>query len=345
MLKLILFLVIATGFSCGYAAENELSFVLLAYIPDSYQCSIADREIMRGIYVDELTIRSSPPDSCTKKRLYYIPTGDSAYTKVIQRQMIFAWGNYNETFSLTSLNFLSMYHPGQIHQIHSNDIRGIAAKSDSLLFFTNREPPNLLSYDFCKKSAVAADVSDYAANAENIGVEITESGSVFLRGTGLKNMQLSFRIPRKFIKNHAVNCNAVWTLFSNRKDHIVLFLTGNDRKNIIVGNLHQNQWYFSSIGSQYADVERYDNYLVFQALSDIEKGHCAYIYDIDTNKLQQLILPPFSKIVYFSSQCIIIAQPYRLLIAKFDEDILSLTNCVEYKEAWYVQMVLHKDKR
>ena len=170
MLKLFLLFITTIYFSCGYTMENEHAFVFLAYIPDSYQCSIASQDLKRGIYIDELTIDFSLSNSYTKKRLYYMPTSDSTYTREIHNQMIFAWGNYNETFSLASLNFLSMYHPDQIHQIHSNDIRGVAAKNNSLLFFTNREPPKLFSYNFNDKRVVAAEIGEYSTNAENVSL-------------------------------------------------------------------------------------------------------------------------------------------------------------------------------
>ena len=342
MLKLFLLFITAIYFSCGYAMENEHAFVFLAYIPDSYQCSIASQDLKRGIYVDELTIDFSLPNSYTKKRLYYMPTSDSTYTREIHNQMIFAWGNYNEMFFLTSLNFLSMDHPDQIHQIHSNDIRGVAAENNSLLFFTKREPPKLFSYNFNDKRVVAAEIGEYSTNAENVGVKITESGSVFLRGTGLENIQLPFRIPGNFIKKHSINCNAVWTLFANRKNHIVIFAIEDNNKNIIIGNHSSNQWHYFSIDSQYIDMKLFDNYLVFQTLSGIESGRCTYIYDIDTNEHLQLVLPPFSRVVYFSSQYVIIAQPYRLLIAEFNDGKFSPIHSIDFETAWYIKMVLHR---
>lgn len=342
MLKLFLLFITVIYFSCGYTMENEHAFVFLAYIPDSYQCSIASQDLKRGIYVDELTIDFSLSNSYTKKRLYYMPTSDSTYTREIHNQMIFAWGNYNETFSLASLNFLSMYHPDQIYQIHSNDIRGVAAKNNSLLFFTNREPPKLFSYNFNDKRVVAAEIGEYSTNAENVGVKITESGSVFLRGTGLENIQLPFRIPENFIKKYSINCNVVWTLFSNRKNHIVIFAIEDNKKNIIIGNHSPNQWHYFSIDSQYIDTKLFDNYLVFQTLSGIESGRCIYIYNIDTNEHLQLVLPPFSRVVYFSSQYIIIAQPYRLLIAELNDGKFSPIHSIDFETAWYIKMVLHR---
>lgn len=344
MLKLFLFLVSFLCFSYIYAVEDELSFILLGYVPDTYQCSITKQSIKRGIYVDKLIINLSSPQNYTKKRLHYILTNDSDYIKEINNQMIFAWGNYDEKFALTSLNFMSMYDPEQIYHIQKNDIRGLAAKDNNLLFFTCREPPKLFSYNFSDKTSTPADIKDYYTNAENIGVRITKSGNIFLRGTGLENTQLSFLIPEKFIDNHAINCNTIWTLFANRKNHTVLFSSEGEIKNIIVGNPQQNQWNYFSIDSHYMDTKLFDNYLVFQPLSNNEKGRSIRIYNIDTNKHQQLVLPPFSKIIYFSSQYIIIAQPYRLLFVEYKKGNVLIRNCINFEEAWYIKMVFGESK-
>ena len=339
------FLLLFFTLCCGHAVAGDSSFILVTYVPDSFQSSVERQNIKRGVYIDKLTITSASPDNCIKQRLHYVPTDDPVYTQEIYDRMIFAWGNYDKFLSLSSLKFVFLQTPEIIHNVQNKSIRGIAAKNDELPFFTDREPPRLFSYHLKSKMISEADIGKYTESAENIGVRISTTGNVFLRGTGLQNTQPGFIVPPKFITEHSIDCNAVWVLFVNRKDLVVLFSFSHNKKNVVVGNPLQDLWFYFSIDRRYVDTKLFGKHLISSPLADPGNEQRLHIYDLDKNCHRKFIIPPFSKLVYYSSDYVLISQPFRLLIAELRDDKCKIISNIDFPEAWYIRMAIKLPKK
>ncbi len=326
-----------------FAEYNEhLSFLLLSH--SSISCDVFSNEelnIPEGVYIDKLEIANiNLNPTALISHCFYNNMNNADYIKEMYSGKTFAWGCYDDQFKLTSLEFISMYSPDRSYSIKDNDIRGISKGKDKLFFFTSRNPPIVKAFDTEKNVYNNVKIEQYLSTAEKVGVRITEAGDVLFCGTGMETLPASFKIPKSFVSQYAIDNSNTWNLFINNDSYIVLLLSCKEKKNAVVFNAQNSIWKFLEIDGEYTDIQQFNNFLVFQYISEGAGKGRAVIYDMNTDELVRQQIMPFSKIIYLSTKYMLIAQPYRLLLANYEKRQIDVKKIIDYNLALYVKMVL-----
>ncbi len=324
------------------AESRELDLLLLSHLPEDLMCFDQSQSLKAGIYVDQVKFVQTGPavTFAGERKLMVSLAGYPDYLKEIDIQKIFAWGNYEDDFTLSKLSFISLQNKLQVYEIKNNDIRGLC-KSDhnQVLFFSARNPTVLNAFSMDDLATRPAQVKDNLRFAENVGVKINPDGTVNFTGTGLTEYSPGFRLPPDFVQNNVPDDNGRWLLLLHREHTVALASTARTAKTILVWDKDSDRWRSFSLDQAYVNIKLFGKYLLFQTDGNDECNKAAYVFNLATDELGSLRLMPFTKIIYYSEHYVLLAQPYRLLAAAHTVDNqVKILKTFDYPLAWYVKM-------
>lgn len=328
--------------SVSATESRELNLLLLSHLPEDLGCFDASQSLAAGIYVDHVRFVQNNDDVtfASERKLMVGLAGYPDYLKEIDVQKIFAWGYYDDDFTLSKLDFISLEDQLQIYEIKNHNIRGLCKDgSNQVLFFSERNPTVLNAYSLSDQQTRPARVEDNLRFAENVGVKINPEGSVNFTGTGLQEYSPGFAIPVDFLQNKVPNFGGTWLMLLHREHLIVLVSAGQAAKQVIVWDKDSGNWRSFELDQAYVNIKLFGKYLLFQTEGDESYAKVAYVFNLATDELGSLRLMPFTKIVYYSEHYVLLAQPYRLLAAAHTPDNqIKILKTFDYPLAWYVKM-------
>lgn len=323
-------------------ADTKLSASLFSCVPENNDSFGKKESLKKGIYVDRLEL--SIGDSSVEGgigNISFIEAGDPDYVSHIRGKKVFLWGNLDAEHNLKKLNVISLHSPDKADRISAESIRGIAKEKETLLFFTSRTPLKLVAYDLATGHYRTADVREYLHCVENVGVKVQESGKVMFCGTGLKSYSAEFEIPQDFSKRYNIARSGTWNLLLNSDDFVVMHSMDKNRDYISLDRA-SGKWSRFQLDESYMDITLHGDYLVLQKPDCSEGKLLAYIYDLKRGTLRALPLMPFSRIVYYSPDYVLAAQPYRLLLIENRQGESVIRKVIEFNRAFYISIFLGK---
>jgi len=329
--------------STVFASESrELNLLLLSQLPEDLECFDASQSLKAGVYVDQVKFVQTEKNVtfAGERKLFSPLPGYPDYLKEIDVQKIFAWGYYEDDFTLSTLNFISLENQLQVYQIRNRDIRGLC-KSDhhQVLFFSLRNPTVLNAFSMDDLATRPAKVGDNVIYAENVGVKINRDGTLNFTGRGMQEYSPGFRIPETFVQNNLPDDGGRWLLLLHREHTITLVSAEQADKKVIVWDKDTDRWRIFELDQAYVNIKLFGKYLVFQTVGDEECNKLSYVFNLATDELGSLRLMPFTKIIYYSEHYVLLAQPYRLLAASHTPDNqIKILQAFDYPLAWYVRM-------
>lgn len=323
-------------------ADTKLSASILSCVPENNDSFGTKESLKRGIYVDrlEVSIGESSAEG-TVENISFIDARDPDYVSHIRGKKVFIWGNHDAGYLLKTLNVISLNSPDKVGRISAEAIRGIAKEKENLFFFTSRTPLKLLAYDLGTGRYRTAEIREYLHCVENVGVKVQESGKVMFCGTGLKSYAAEFEIPQDFCRRYNVARSGTWNLLLNSDEYVVMHSMDKNRDYISLDRA-SGRWSRFQADESYMIISLHGDYLVLQKPDSSESKSIAYIYDLKGGTLRALPLMPFSKIVYYSSDYLLAAQPYRLLLLENKPDEPVVRKVIEFNRAWYIDVLLRK---